>query len=160
MKKLTLVEYGCAGTGYRNGSDVPNCRVRAEFDTLDGLHVIADFGSYQRHDANKKGCPVVQPNALYVDGTYYDAEGCGRSYEHRLAQTGFDFIRFDFTKAGILAFMNEVTGLDIQFNDLGCFYSGNIRIFGKMVGDYYADSVQEICEAFPHLKEKMNACLN
>lgn len=32
MKKLTLVEYGCAGTGYRNGSDVPNCRVRAEFD--------------------------------------------------------------------------------------------------------------------------------
>ncbi len=45
MKKLTLVEYGCTGTGYRNGSDVPNCRVRTEFDTLDGLHVIADFGS-------------------------------------------------------------------------------------------------------------------
>ena len=39
----------------------------------------------------------------------------------------------------------QATGLDIQFNDLGCFYSGNIRIFGKMVGDYYADSVQEIC---------------
>lgn len=55
MKKLTLVEYGCTGTGYRNGSDVPNCRVRAEFDTLDGLHVVADFGGYQRHDANKKG---------------------------------------------------------------------------------------------------------
>lgn len=54
----------------------------------------------------------------------------------------------------------QATGLDIQFNDLGCFYSGNIRIFGKMVGDYYADSVQEICEAFPHLKEKINACLN
>lgn len=54
MKKLTLVEYGCTGTGYRNGSDVPNCRVRTEFDTLDGLHVIADFGSYQRRDANKK----------------------------------------------------------------------------------------------------------
>lgn len=55
MKKLTLVEYGCTGTGYRNGSDVPNCRVRAEFDTLDGLRVVADFGGYQRHDANKKG---------------------------------------------------------------------------------------------------------
>lgn len=25
----------------------------------------------------------------------------------------------------------QATGLDIQFNDLGCFYSGNIRIFGK-----------------------------
>ena len=54
----------------------------------------------------------------------------------------------------------QVTGLDIYFNDLGGFYSGNLRIFGKIVGDYYADSVQEICEAFPHLKEKINACLN
>lgn len=110
MKKLTLVEYGCTGTGYRNGSDVPNCRVRTEFDTLDGLHVIADFGSYQRRDANKKRCLVVQSNALHVDGTYYDAEGCGRSYEYRLAQKGFDFSRFDFTRTGILAFINEVTG--------------------------------------------------
>lgn len=58
----------------------------------------------------KKGCPVVQPNALHVDGTYYDAEGCGRSYEYKLAQEGFDFSRFDFTKSGILAFANEVTG--------------------------------------------------
>ena len=48
----------------------------------------------------------------------------------------------------------QATGLDI------CFYSGNITIFDKIVGDYYADSVQEICEAFPHLEEKINACLN
>ena len=54
----------------------------------------------------------------------------------------------------------QVTGLDIYFNDLGGFYSGNLRIFGKIVGDYYADSVQEICEAFPHLENKINACLN
>ena len=39
----------------------------------------------------------------------------------------------------------QATGLDIWFNDLGCFYSGNITIFDKIVGDYYADSVQEIC---------------
>lgn len=38
----------------------------------------------------------------------------------------------------------QVTGLDIYFNDLGGFYSGNLRIFGKIVGDYYADSVQDI----------------
>jgi hypothetical protein len=25
----------------------------------------------------------------------------------------------------------QVTGLDIYFNDLGGFYSGNLRIFGK-----------------------------
>ena len=48
----------------------------------------------------------------------------------------------------------QVTGLDIWFNDLGCFYSGNLRIFGKIVGDYYADTVQEIQEAFPHLAKK------
>lgn len=52
----------------------------------------------------------MQPNALHVDGTYYDTEGFGRSYEYRLVQNGFDFSRFDFTKSGILAFVNEVTG--------------------------------------------------
>ena len=54
----------------------------------------------------------------------------------------------------------QATGLDIWFNDLGCFYSGNITIFGKIVGDYYADSVQEIEEAFPHLKEKIESCFS
>ena len=29
----------------------------------------------------------------------------------------------------------QVTGLDIYFNDLGVFYSGNLCIFGKIVGD-------------------------
>ena len=54
----------------------------------------------------------------------------------------------------------QATGFDIWFNDLGCFYSGNIKIFGKTVGDYYANSVQEIFEAFPHLEKKINDCLN
>lgn len=54
----------------------------------------------------------------------------------------------------------QVTGLDIFFNDLGCFYSGNLRIFGNIVGDYRADSVLEIEEAFPHLKEKIKSCFS
>lgn len=54
----------------------------------------------------------------------------------------------------------QVTGLDIYFNDLGGFYSGNLRIFGKIVGDYYANTVQEIQEAFPHLAKKIDQCLN
>lgn len=54
----------------------------------------------------------------------------------------------------------QVTGLDIWFNDLGCFYSGNLCIFGKIVGDYYADSVQEIKESLPHLADKIKSCLN
>lgn len=54
----------------------------------------------------------------------------------------------------------QVTGLDIFFNDLGGFYSGNLRIFGKIVGDYYANSVQEIKETFPPLTEKIEKCLN
>lgn len=54
----------------------------------------------------------------------------------------------------------QATGLDIYFNDLGCFYSGNIYIFGKIVGDYFADSIQKITEAFPHLAEKIDQCLN
>ena len=54
----------------------------------------------------------------------------------------------------------QVTGLDICFNDLGCFYSGNLRVFGKIVGDYYADSVQEIKEAFLHLSDQIEKSLN
>lgn len=54
----------------------------------------------------------------------------------------------------------QATGLDISFNDLGAFYTGNIRIFGDTVGDYYADSVQEFQEAFPHLARKIESCLN
>ena len=54
----------------------------------------------------------------------------------------------------------QVTGLDINFNDPGCFYSGNLRIFGKIVGDYYADSVQDIKTAFPHLAKKIENCVN
>jgi hypothetical protein len=54
----------------------------------------------------------------------------------------------------------QVTELDIYFNDLGVFYSGNLRIFGKIVGDYYADSVQDIKKAFPHLAEYIDDCLN
>lgn len=54
----------------------------------------------------------------------------------------------------------QATSLGIYFNDLGAFYTGNIRIFGKLVGDYYADTVQEIQEAFPHLAKKIDECLN
>lgn len=54
----------------------------------------------------------------------------------------------------------QATRLDIYFNDLGCFYTGNIYIFGEIVGDYYADSIQEITEAFPHLAELINNALN
>lgn len=38
----------------------------------------------------------------------------------------------------------QVTGLDICFNDLGGFYCGNLRIFGKIVGDYYSDRLSAI----------------
>lgn len=54
----------------------------------------------------------------------------------------------------------QVTGLDICFNDLGGFYCGNLRIFGKIVGDYYSDSVQDLEKAFPHLAKEIENCLN
>ena len=54
----------------------------------------------------------------------------------------------------------QVTGLDIRFNDLGCFYCGNLLIFGKIVGDYYSDSVQDLEKAFPHLEKEIENCLN
>lgn len=109
MKKLQLKEMGCKGTGYRNGSDLPNCRLRANFTDVNGLEVCCDFGGWQRRDAGKKGCPVVQKNALHVDGCYHDIEGTGRDYAYFLREKGFNFSKFDFTKAGILGFINSVT---------------------------------------------------
>ena len=54
----------------------------------------------------------------------------------------------------------QVTGLDICFNDLGGFYCGNLRIFEKIVGDYYSDSVQVLEKAFPHLEKEIENYLN
>lgn len=214
--KLQLKEMGCRiKEGCGNGTDLINYRLRAEFTDKNGIKVCCDFGGWQRRDASKKGCPVVQPNALHVDGCYHDPDGTGRDYGYRLRENGFDFSKYDFTKAGVLAFVNavtggryteieyiqpkrppgrqlrtgrrnsedgrleremkmgktnidmwygdkpeQVTGLDIYFNDLGGFYSGNLRIFGKIVGDYYADSVQDIEKAFPHIAKDIENCLN
>lgn len=109
--KLQLKEMGCRiKEGCGNGTDLINYRLRAEFIDKNGIKVCCDFGGWQRRDASKKGCPVVQPNALHVDGCYHDPDGTGRDYSYRLREKGFDFSMYDFTKAGVLAFVNAVTG--------------------------------------------------
>lgn len=111
MKKLKLKEMGCRiKEGCGNGTDLINYRLRAEFTDANGIKVCCDFGGWQRRDASKKGCPVVQPNALHVDGCYHDPDGTGRDYSYRLRENGFDFSKYDFTKAGVLSFVNAVTG--------------------------------------------------
>lgn len=109
--KLQLKEMGCRiKEGCGNGTDLINYRLRAEFTDKNGIKVCCDFGGWQRRDASKKGCPVVQPNALHVDGCYHDPDGTGRDYSYRLREKGFVFSKYDFTKAGVLAFVNAVTG--------------------------------------------------
>lgn len=98
-----------------NGSDVGNYRVRTEFTDKNGVHVVADFGGYDRKEAYKKrsgkiGYKVAQKNALHIDGTYRDEEGNGWDYAAMLRAEGFDFTRYSFTIAGILAFLSDVTG--------------------------------------------------
>ena len=53
--------------------------------------------------------PGRSKNALHVDGCYHDIEGTGRDYAYFLREKGFNFSKFDFTKAGILGFINSVT---------------------------------------------------
>lgn len=109
--KLQLKEMGCRiKEGCGNGTDLINYRLRAEFTDKNGIKVCCDFGGWQRRDARKKGCPVVQKNALHVDGCYRDPDGTGRDYGYRLMENGFDFTKFDFTETGVLAFVNAVTG--------------------------------------------------
>lgn len=43
----------------------------------------------------------------------------------------------------------EITGIDWSFSDLDCVYRGNLYKSDKMIGDYTADTMQEVQEAFP-----------
>lgn len=54
----------------------------------------------------------------------------------------------------------EVTGIDWSFSDLDAVYRGNLYKNEKMIGDYEADTMQEVQKAFPHLAERIDKALN
>lgn len=54
----------------------------------------------------------------------------------------------------------EITGIDWSFSDLDCVYHGNVYKDGKIIGDFTADTMQEVQEAFPHLEEAIDKALN
>lgn len=54
----------------------------------------------------------------------------------------------------------EITGIDWSFSDLDCVYRGNLYNGDKMIGDYTADTMQEVQEAFPQLSEAIEKALN
>lgn len=56
--------------------------------------------------------------------------------------------------------VENVNGFNIMFNDINCFYSGNFYIDNKIVGDFYAETIQDLKEKVPHLAEKIEASLN
>ena len=123
--KATLRKMGIDFLNSENGSDVGNYRVRAEFIDRDGLHVIADFGGYDRIEVYEKkngkaDCRIAQKNALHIDGSYRDDEGNCWNYAAKLHNDGFDFAKYRFTISGILAFLSDVTGenyTEIEFYD-------------------------------------------
>lgn len=54
----------------------------------------------------------------------------------------------------------EITGINWSFSDLDFVYSGNLYKDGKTIGDFTADTMQEVCRAFPHLAEEIDKALN
>ena len=54
----------------------------------------------------------------------------------------------------------EVTGIDWSFSDLDFVYRGNLYKDEKMIGDYEADTMQEVKKAFPQLEEGIQEALN
>ena len=54
----------------------------------------------------------------------------------------------------------EVTGIDWSFSDLDCVYRGNLYKNEKMIGDYEAETMQEVQKAFPHLAKRIDKALN
>ena len=54
----------------------------------------------------------------------------------------------------------EITGIDWSFSGLDCVYHGNVYKDGKTIGEFTADTMQEVQEAFPHLAEAIDKALN
>ena len=54
----------------------------------------------------------------------------------------------------------EVTGINWSFSDLDCVYRGNLYKNGKTIGDFTADTMPEVQEAFPQLAEAIDNALN
>lgn len=54
----------------------------------------------------------------------------------------------------------EVTGINWSFSDLDCVYRGNLYKGNKFIGDYEADAIQKVQEAFPQLAEGIDKALN
>ena len=48
--------------------------------------------------------------------------------------------------------------IDVFWNDIGCYHSGNIYKNGTMIGDYTCKDISELIEKhFPHLEFRENA---
>ena len=54
----------------------------------------------------------------------------------------------------------EVTGINWSFYGYDVVYRGNLYKNGKTIGDFTADTMQEVQEAFPHLAEGIDKALN
>lgn len=54
----------------------------------------------------------------------------------------------------------EVTGINWSFYGYDVAYRGNLYKNGKTIGDFTADTMQEVQEAFPQLSESINKALN
>ena len=54
----------------------------------------------------------------------------------------------------------EVTGINWSFYGYDVVYRGNLYKYGKTIGDFTADTMQEVQEAFPHLAEGIEKALN
>lgn len=105
--------------GEKNGSDVLNHRVRAEFTDMNGVHVTADFGGYEKKKAIEKNGKItyttINANSLHVDGAYRNENGC---WAYRPENLGINVANYSFTKMDILKFLSDVTGnkyTDIEF---------------------------------------------
>lgn len=56
--------------------------------------------------------------------------------------------------------VENVNGFYVMFNDISCVYWGNLYINDKIVGDFYAGTIQELKETLPHLAGKIEKSLN
>lgn len=51
---------------------------------------------------------------------------------------------------------SEITKFTCSFNDLSCDYRGNLFIGDKIVGDFYAATLQEVQRAFGRKAKNKN----
>ena len=95
---------GWFGADSSKNSDLGNCRIRTAFTNNDGKQIYLELGIQNRYNDKMK---VVSDQALRIDFVHYITDGNNDCNENRINYDWEKVRELDYTKANVLAWINE-----------------------------------------------------